>query len=117
MEELQLRTIPAAADEFSKDFLQGMLDRMAMSFYKYGKVADAYPRLVNALNSMQLRLGDYKKTGNRDALIDAANFLMIEFMHPAHRSAHFRATDSHESPGRVWNGERVGVADTNNLAP
>lgn len=39
--------------------------------------------------------------GNTEYLVDAANFLMIEFMHPAHLVAHFKATDNTGSPGRV----------------
>lgn len=38
--------------------------------------------------------------GNTEYLVDAANFLMIEFMHPAHPKAHYRATDKEGSPGR-----------------
>jgi hypothetical protein len=30
-----------------------------------------------------------------------ANFAMIEFMHPRHPQAHYKATDSDGSPGRV----------------
>jgi hypothetical protein len=32
--------------------------------------------------------------------MDAGNCAMIEFMFPQHPNAHFRATDSTESPGR-----------------
>lgn len=39
--------------------------------------------------------------GNAEYLVDAANMLMIEFMHPAHPKAHYTATDSAGSPGRV----------------
>jgi hypothetical protein len=39
--------------------------------------------------------------GNAEYLVDAANFLMIEFMHPAHPNAHYAATDKEGSPGRV----------------
>ena len=35
--------------------------------------------------------------------MDVANFAMIEFMHPKHSKAFFKATDSDGSPGRVWN--------------
>lgn len=38
--------------------------------------------------------------GNVEYLIDAANMLMIEFMHPAHPNAHYKATDRDGSPGR-----------------
>lgn len=74
---------------------------MQVSFHKYGPVANAYPHKVNALESLHKRLEKYAETGNTEFLIDAANFAMIEFMFPAHPNAHFRATDSHESPGRA----------------
>ena len=87
--------------EFDEKFLQGMLDRMAMSFHKYGKVSDAYPFKVNATASLTQRLREYAKTGNTEYLIDAANFAMIEFMHPCHENPHFKPTDDDGSPGRI----------------
>lgn len=89
------------ASEFSEQFTKGMRDRMAVSYFKYGKVADAYPHKVNAIESLHKRLDRYLETGNTEWLMDVANFAMIEFMHPAHPEAHFRATDSNESPGRA----------------
>jgi hypothetical protein len=56
---------------------------------------------VNALESLQKRIDKYIETGNTEFLMDAANFAMIEFMFPSHPSAHFRPTDSNESPGRA----------------
>lgn len=94
--------------EFSQTFVQGMANRMSLSFLKYGAVADAYPEKVNALESMQVRLAKYAATGNTEFLEDAANFLMIEFMHPRHPEAYFAGTDSKDSPGRVWNTGHVG---------
>jgi hypothetical protein len=91
--------------EVSVEFLQGMANRMATSFYKYGRVADAYPSKVDALRSMQVRLDRYAASGNTEHLVDAANFLMIEFMHPSHPSAHFTPEDSHASAGRFFRGE------------
>lgn len=92
-------------DEYSIKFLQGMLNRMFVSFFKYGKVRQAYPSKVNAIDSLRLRLHKYEVTGNTEYLMDVANFAMIEFMYPAHPQAHFEATDSDKSPGRVWKGE------------
>jgi hypothetical protein len=89
--------------ENSQEFHQGMVDRMGVSYFKYGPVADAYPTKVDALASLQKRLDRYAETGNREWLMDVANFAMIEFQHPRHSKAHFRSTDSDESPGRVWN--------------
>jgi len=87
--------------EYSLDFIKGMLDRMAVSFHKYGAVKDAYPHKVNALESMRARIDKYYETGNTEWLMDAANFMMIEFMCPSHPQAFFRATESIESPGRA----------------
>lgn len=90
--------------EVSEDFIDGMRSRMYVSFYKYGPAADAYPHKVNALQSLELRLQKYRDTGNTEFLMDAANFAMIEFMHPSHPEAHFTATDSDQSPGRIERG-------------
>lgn len=93
------KSIPES--ENSEVFHQGMVSRMEMSFIKYGAVADAYPHKKSAIASLQLRLQKYLDTGNTEFLMDVANFAMIEFMKPSLVGAHFRATDSNESPGRV----------------
>lgn len=73
---------------------------MTVSFHKYGPIKEAYPHKISALKSLQERLKKYEETGNTEWLIDAANFAMIEYMLPSHPQAHFRGTDSGESPGR-----------------
>ncbi len=87
--------------EFSEQFTTYMQNRMAVSFHKYGPVANAYPVKVDAIESLKKRLDKYAETGNTEWLVDVANFAMIEFMHPRHPAAHFEGTDSHASPGRV----------------
>lgn len=87
--------------EVSREFLQGMADRMAVSFHKYGPIVQAYPADVDAIRSLQQRLEKYAETGNTEFLMDVANFAMIEFMLPRHPAAHYRPTDSNESPGRM----------------
>jgi rhamnogalacturonyl hydrolase YesR len=89
--------------EVSRQFMDGMCNRMAMSFFKYGPVAAAYPHKVDAIESLRVRLAKYAETGNTEYLMDVANFAMIEFMHPKHESAFFHATDADGSPGRAWN--------------
>lgn len=91
----------APSSEVSEAFVQGMRDRMATSYFKYGAVAKAYPRKVNALESLRRRIEKYEETGNTEWLMDVANFAMIEFMHPSHKRAHYKPTDSSESPGRA----------------
>ncbi len=106
MKALQL-TDSAPPTEWSAEFLQGMLDRMAVSFHKYGPVAEAYPDKVNALKSCLLRVDKYRETGNTEFLVDAANFLMIEFLCPSVAGAGFHATDADASPGRVWQPDEI----------
>lgn len=88
----------AITSEVSQTFLQGMADRMAVSFHKYGKVKDATG--LDNLKNLEARLEKYRETGNTEWLMDAANFAMIEFMVPQMEGAHYRPTDSKESPGR-----------------
>jgi hypothetical protein len=97
--------------ENSEQFHQGMMDRMGVSYFKYGLVEEAYPSKVDAIASLQKRLERYAETGNTEWLMDVANFAMIEFMHPRHPGAHFRSTDSDESPGRKF---ESGFTDTAN---
>lgn len=100
--------LDAPATEINEAFIQGMLKRMAISFCKYGAVADAYPKKVDAIASLKLRLTRYEESGNLEDLMDLANYAMIEFGHPRHPNAHFRAEDSAASPGRAWNTGHVG---------
>lgn len=114
-------TAACPPSEYSAQFLQGMVDRMAVSFHKYGAVADGYPDRVNAIESLELRLRTYlgdpdhpKPTdGNTEFLMDVANFAMIEFMHPRHPDAYFKSTDSDESPGRITTSGNVNKRDKN----
>lgn len=98
------------SSEWSEQFLNGMLARMGMSYFKYGKVTDAYPAKVDALASLRERLALYQQTGNTEWLMDVANFAMIEFMHPAHPNYHYSPTDSDQSPGRIWRDGRARAA-------
>lgn len=87
--------------EFSEDFIEKMKNAMITSYHKYGPVVQGFPERVHALDSMAARLRKYAATGNKEYLVDAANFLMIEFMHPRHEKAHWQSEDSAKSPGRV----------------
>jgi hypothetical protein len=102
--------------EFSPQFIQAMQDRMVVSYHKYGPVSQGFPHKVNALESAQQRLKEYHKTGNTEFLVDAANFLMIEFMLPLHPDAHFTPTDSNSSPGRVNQDFEVTKASNNQIS-
>lgn len=84
--------------EYSEEFWEKMKNRMAVSYYKYGPLYNN--RFTHhSIEDLKKRIKQYEETGNTEWLVDAANFAMIEFMFPLHENAHFRATDSHESPG------------------
>lgn len=89
------------SSQYSTEFLQGMVNRMLMSFPKYGHVKDSVEKGMDPVKEVRNRLSEYGATGNTEWLMDAANYCMIEFMHPSHPEAHFRATDSSESKGRA----------------
>ncbi len=110
MAEVRLQT----PSEVSVPFLQGMADRMAVSFHKYGPVTKAYPDSVDAVASLRARLRLYGETGNAEYLMDVANFAMIEFMLPKHNRAHF--DPEAESPGRTLGDGTVSMRDNERLA-
>lgn len=87
--------------EISPEFLQGMLNRMAVSFHKYGYLKDNIkpPRgKIDAIKCLEQRLEQFKKTGNTEFLMDVANFAMMRYIYPL-KGEFFAPTDTHESPG------------------
>lgn len=96
--------------EFDLTFLKGMLDRMGVSFFKYGALKDAYPHDLDAIASLKVRLSRYEEDGNTEWLMDVANFAMIEFMRPRNPNAHYDPQDSDTSPGRVTKSGRSTTA-------
>jgi hypothetical protein len=88
--------------EFDPDFVVRMLSAMMVSFHKYGRVADAYPLKFDAASDVRARMAKYRACGNKHFLVDAANFAMIEAMHPApERQAGWGGNDAADSPGRT----------------
>lgn len=83
------------------DAVQKMANRMAFSEPKYGPLEENYPHKKNSMATADTRIAQYWETGNVEFLLDAANQLIIEALFPSHVKAHFRATDSNESPGLV----------------
>ena len=87
-------------DEYSERFDELRKNRVKTSFYKYGSARINYgERLVDALQSADNCVKKYIATGNTEYLLDAANYLMFEYMYPRRKGAFFRATESHESAG------------------
>lgn len=85
-----------------RKFHDMMDSRMLVSHHKYGDSEDGYPEKAVAMNNVFKRLELYVNTGNAEYLIDAANFCMLEWMHPSVKNAFMKATDSDESPGILY---------------
>src|SRR3990167_8556589 len=93
--------------QFSVQFLQGMLDRMAVSYFKYGPVTSESLEGRDTHATLELRWQRYLHDGNREWLMDVANFAMIEFMVPQHPLEHYKDTEGEESPGVVLKGGKI----------
>lgn len=88
--------------EYSEEFDKLRKNRVETSYYKYGPARKNFATgNVQAIPTMELCIKKYQETGNREYLLDAANYLMFEYMFPQHSKAHFRATSSEESAGIV----------------
>lgn len=92
--------------EYSERFDSIRKNMMVVSYHKYGPVSANYKthKAIDAVASMKKRIEKYAETGNTEYLADVANFAMIEFMCPQHPKAHYKPTDSMESPGVVGMG-------------
>lgn len=97
----------STTEQVSQHFLQGMADRMSMGYFNYGPVKDNFPHNYDAIKSMQQRLKKYRKDHNTEWLMDAANYLMIEFMFPKDSKAFFEPTTKRESPGATLRNGKI----------
>jgi len=95
-EDVTLRLGNLPPSEFSREFMQAMINRLAVGYHRYGSVRDTAGK-IDRVKSMDQRLGKYLETGNTEFLIDVANFAMIEFLTPSVPHAGWDATG--ESPG------------------
>lgn len=86
--------------EYCEEFDTLRKNRVAISYYKYGSARINFKRgYVKAIGSMKKCLKKYEETHNKEYLLDAANYLMFEYMFPQYPDAFFKATDSSESAG------------------
>lgn len=97
-----LESAGVPATEFDPEFVVRMMSAMMVSFHKYGRVADAYPLKFSAADDVRARMSKYRQTGNKHFLVDAANFAMIEAMHPGRKDgAEWAGNSAADSPGRT----------------
>ena len=85
--------------DFSEAFITKMKNAIETSHYKYGWANKTYPELAQAHKCIEQRLDMYRKTHNKEYLIDVANFAMLEFLYPSYQDAKYQPTDSDKSCG------------------
>ena len=87
--------------DYSLEFDRLRQNRVEVSAHKYGPARKNFGEgRVDALKTAELCLDAFKKDGNTEHLVDAANYLMFRFMYPL-PGKEFRATGSSESVGTV----------------
>lgn len=87
--------------EYSEDFDNKRKNRVETSYYKYGPARKNYGEgRVDAIKTAELCIEAFKKDGNTEHLIDAANYLMFRYMYP-YPGEGFHPTDSSKSVGTV----------------
>ncbi len=87
------------------NFVNGMRLRMIIAFDHYGFLTKGYPEPQDALGSSLKRIAEYQMTGNLEFLIDAVNFIMIEFMLPKYSDTNLffnKGISSLVLSGRPW---------------
>jgi len=86
-------SIDVIENDFSLDFVTKMANRIVMGHHRYGPVKNAKTDNIKAVKD---RVGKYEETGNMEYLVDAGNFLMLEYHFPKHPKAHFESVDDGE---------------------
>lgn len=86
--------------EFNHRFVSLMQNRLIMGAFRYGRFSPIKAD-YDLLGGIAKKLRDYGETGNTEALVDVANYALLEFSFPHHPEAHFRAMDDHEHCPRI----------------
>lgn len=87
--------------EYSEQFDKERKYRVEISYHKYGPARDNFAGgRVDAIKTAEICLDAFKKDGNTEHLIDAANYLMFRYMYPWPGES-FHPTDSAGSVGTV----------------
>ena len=79
--------------EWSVEFETLMRNRLVMGAFRYGLMRRSVKKGYDRIGSAVKRLEEYRRTGNTELLVDAANLCMVEFVTGEHPKKHFKAAD------------------------
>lgn len=82
---------------WSSKFERLMRNRLAMGALRYGMIKRqaTLGSPFDVLGAIKPKLDGYKRTGNTEYLVDAANYLMLVFEIDPHPNKHFQSLDDH----------------------
>lgn len=80
-------------NEWSEEFIRGMKTRLQMGTLRYGPLGFGRRRVDQVEHQIVSRWKEYRRTGNREHLIDLANFALCEYVERNHPKSHFRPLD------------------------
>lgn len=94
------------ATQFSKDFLQKMLNplrlpatrrkrnRLAVAYFRYGRNDRSAGETKKWIFRAYAEIDAYVNNGNSEHLVNAANYLMCERINPEHKGHHFKVVNN-----------------------
>jgi len=82
--------------QWSDEFEQYMRNRLIMGSFRYGLLGAPGKPQYDRVSYARRCLDSYKKTGNLECLVDAANLALVEFVEGEHPKKHFRSDDDGE---------------------
>lgn len=83
--------------QWSPEFEQYMRNRLIMGALRYGLLLDKKKKRnkYDLLGAIKSKVQKYVETGNKEYLVDIANYCLLEFECNDHPKAHFHALDEH----------------------
>ena len=77
-------------------FIQQMINRLIQGFWRYGPVKDK-----SYMTKLHLEFKNYKKTGNRESLLNIANYAILESLCPENKKFHWNNKAGSVTRGKI----------------
>jgi len=84
--------------EWCPEFESKMRACLLMGAIRYGRLEDPNKPKYDYVDASLKRLAEYSRTGNRQLLVDVANFCLIEFHNDEHPLSHYDSSDAEHVP-------------------
>jgi len=81
------------SENWSSEFENLMRNRLIMGALRYNSKRLKTGNKYDLIASIKSRINKYEATGNKEWLVDVANYCLLEFVNETHPNAHFEAID------------------------